>query len=209
MHDKSKIMKIKSVSFNIKLPKPQKPFHFDIYVPNHSRGLYNNALVLQSALGEDGSRIIEYPFDICAQAIENNNYNVSLAPLANTAIFIERIFEHKSLLFYKNRILIPNLEWLDPKSSKLINSFITEFWHKTKHGFIVAKKLFPNKTHVYIGFTSLAKNCGDIVNYNKFCHFSGKSGSRHTQDLVNIWLSKPEFPELSLHAYGLGLSIPK
>ena len=206
--DKSKIMNIKSVSFNIKLPQLQKPFHFDIYVPNHSRGLYIDALILQGVLGEDRSRIIEYPFDICAQAIEYNNYNVSLAPLANTAIFIERIFEHNSLLFYKNRILIPNLEWLDPKSFKLANGLITEFWHKTNHGFIVGKKLFPNTIHVYTGFTSLAKNYGDIVNYDKFCHFSGKSGTRHTQDLINIWLSKPSFPEFAIQSYGVGLSIP-
>jgi len=202
-------MNIKRVSFNIKLPQIQKPFNFDIYVPNHSRGLYNDALVLQIALGENRSRIIEYPFELINQTFEKIQLNLKIEPLANTAIFIERIFEHKSLFYYQNRVLIPNLEWLDDKALQASSRFITEFWHKTNYSLNITKKLHPNKIHNYIGFTSLQKNYGDVVNYDKFCHFAGKSGTRHTQDLINIWISKSSLPELAIQSYGVGLSIPK
>jgi hypothetical protein len=67
--------------------------------------------------------------------------------------------------------------------------------------------VFPDRRHEYIGFTSLSTD-QVVENYDNIAHFRGKSKTRHTQDIIDIWMQNPQFPRLTLQAYGGDITIP-
>lgn len=179
----------------------------DIYVPNHSKGLINDANVLRDAIGHKLARIVLYPYRATEANLLDNNIQLNFMPLAKVAIFIERLFEHKNLQHYSKKILIPNIEWFTQRDSIRAETLITDFWHKSKFSLNSLSKTFPKKQHLHIGFTS-PKIKSTTIDYDRFAHFAGKSKTRHSQDIINIWLQNIDLPPLTFHAYQLGISLP-
>ena len=180
---------------------------FDIFLPTHSKGLSVDARILQQAIGPDKCKIIPITPRAQLESASTNEFHIELDTKAKTAIFIERLFEHPRLLDYESRVYLANPEWLTNRDKHLARLIITNFWHKSHFGMDLLMKIFPNKQHTYIGFTSL-HNSSKAINYNLFCHFSGKSKTRHTQDIINIWLKNPKLPSIKLQAYNCDISLP-
>ena len=72
----------------------------------------------------------------------------------------------------------------------------------------IFKGIFPNRKHFLTGFTSFKIN-DTATNFDQFGHFSGKSKTRHTQELIDIWLQDPNLPPLKVQFYGNELGIPE
>ena len=189
-------------------PSGNAKYLVDIFVPNHSRGLMVDALVLKNTIGEDKARIVTIPFRACSESIDANDKNLDCQQEADIAVFVERLFEHSSLRLYKRRVLLSNPEWLTDRDLQIAKCMITELWHKTRFGMETLANILPEKTHTYIGFTSLAIP-GTVSDYNSCLHFAGKSRIRHTQQVIDIWLADQSLPPLALQSYGGDLNIPK
>lgn len=179
----------------------------DIFYITHSKGLEVDARILQQVIGPEQSKIIPIPPRARLEPASTNNSKIKLDSCAKTAIFIEGLFEHPELMNYKNRVYLANPEWLTNRDKYLASQMITDFWHKSHFGMKLLRRIFPNKRHIYIGFTSLCKPSSSI-DYNLFSHFPGKSKTRHTQDIINIWLKNPELPSLKIQAYNFDISLP-
>lgn len=123
-------------------------------------------------------------------------------------MFIERLFEHDLLQYYKYKVFLPNPEWLTEKDKHIARFLINEFWHKTFVGRDLLTKVFPEKRHRYTGFTSLCEP-SSVTDYHRFGHFPGKSKTRHTQEVINLWLKEPTLPKLTLQMYGSDIQIPE
>lgn len=180
----------------------------DIFVPDHSKGLLRHAEILKQALKDVDSRILIYPFKACSAEINQNDNLLKFEPNGDTAIFIERLFEHEKLAHYSRRIFISNPEWLTEKDVLRARKLVTEFWHTTRFGLKLLGEVFPDKIHAYTSFTSLPLSSGE-PNYNSFAHFSGKSKTRHTQEIINIWIDNIFFPPIWIQSYENDISIPK
>lgn len=177
----------------------------DVFVPDHSRGLMIDARVLMSALSPKTVRIIPFPFESINTLKEVNTAKIDFEPLGRIAVFVERVFEHKLLDSYERRVLLPNPEWLFDDDLARVNRTVTEFWHKTIFGQRQIEAVFPEKKHIFVGFTSIAPKPGES-NYNSCFHVSGLApNARHTQSLVNVWISRPDFPSLSVRAAWRGI----
>jgi len=179
----------------------------DIYVPDHSHGLMVDALVLQEAIGIDRVKIVKIPY-AALHATKSANDRIVLEPSAPIGIFLERLFEHSVLQSYARRVLVQNPEWLSVADGERAILLVDEFWHKTRFSEHRIGKRFPSKKHRYIGFTSLSET-SQVCSYESIGHFSGKSKTRHTQEIVNLWLMNRKLPPLTLQAYDLGISIPQ
>jgi hypothetical protein len=180
----------------------------DIFVPNHSRGLMVDAIVLQQALGTDKVRILTIPYQAYLDPLSKNDNNLLFEKNADIIVFVERLFEHSKLQLYSKRVFLSNPEWLTDRDKHLANTLITDFWHKTRFGMNLLIKVFPQIKHFYIGFTSLHTPSA-AKDYDCFSHFPGKSKTRHTQDIIDIWIKDSSLPTLKLQAYGGDIKIPK
>jgi hypothetical protein len=180
----------------------------DVFVSNHSRGLMVDALVLQNALGADRVRILTVPFRMYGISIEESSVQINFDPEAEIAVFIENIFAHEKLKDYKKRIFIPNPEWLTVKDKERVVDTIDEVWHKTKFGMKILGDLLPDVEHKYTGFTSLGVP-GEAVDFSRFAHFPGKSKTRHTQDVINIWLKNTALESITIQMYGTSPEFPR
>lgn len=180
----------------------------DIFVPNHSKGLLMDAHVLQRVLGEDRARILPIPFKACLQPASVNDDSLSFAPAAETAIFIERVFDCTRLSSYRKRVFIPNAEWLTDDQQRLAELFIDEVWHKTRFGMDLLVGLFPKSHHRYIGFTSLSTP-HRVKNHDGLAHFGGKSKVRYSQELLDMWLEDPSLPDMAFQVYGGHIQMPR
>ena len=180
----------------------------DVFVPNHSRGLLVDALILQNVFGSGKVRILTFPSSVFSESQEAIDKNFYFEPQAEIAVFVERLFEHSSLKSYKRRAFLANPEWLTKRDLQLAENVISEFWHKTRFGMKLLTTKLPKKEHHYIGFTSLPKP-GLVDTYLDFAHFPGKSKTRHTQDIINIWLKNQNLPPIAIQCYGYSLKIPK
>jgi hypothetical protein len=201
-------MTVASPSHTGKPSSKETEYLIDVFVPNHSRGLMVDAIILKTALGADKVRIITVPFRACQDTLNENDNNIHFEPLAEIAVFVERLFEHRKLQLYKRRVFLTNPEWMSTRDRDLAQREITEFWHKTRFGETLITNLFPKKIHHYVGFTSL-RNPAEVRDYSSICHFRGRSTTRHTQDILDIWIKNPGFPQLTIQMYSDEVSIPK
>ena len=185
------------------------PSGMDIFVPDHSRGLMIDALVLRAALPGVPTRIISVPAECYHSSQQQNEETLSLEAGAPVALFVERVFEHRELFGYGRRILLPNPEWLYPDNAGELSRTITEFWHKSQFSMERLSGHFPESRHIRTGFTTPAVPPAE-QDFSRLAHFAGRGQHwRHTQMLIDLWLARPQFPQLTLHAYQRdGLDIP-
>lgn len=124
---------------------------------------------------------------------------IGMPPQGDVAIFIERLFADEGLQRYRERILVPNPEWLDPESAPLAQG-VTGIWHKTRFSFAQLARAYPGVRHCVTGFTS-PHNGRRVEDYSTACHCRGKSVYRNTQNLLDLWLRHPEWCDVKFQLY--------
>lgn len=180
----------------------------DVFVPDHSPGLAVDAAVLAQALGEERVNIVRVPFAALGASALANAAAVRFEPRGRCAVFIERAFEHPLLGAYERRVLLPNPEWLTEPDARRARGLVTEVWHKTRFSEGRLAAVFHDKVHRQLGFTSPG-GLAPVSSPEGFAHFAGKSRTRHTQNIIDLWLADPGLPRLTVQAYGHDLSIPR
>jgi glycosyltransferase involved in cell wall biosynthesis len=116
------------------------------------------------------------------------------------AIYCERVIDHPALKKAKYQILIPNPEWLDPRTHSLAG-MCTHVWHKSHFSLQRLAPIFPQAEHSYLGFTS--PDPGLLVSgYESFVHLRGKLAThRNTNSILTHWRAVPSLPDLYVHFY--------
>lgn len=183
----------------------------DIYCPNWSKGLFTSANVLKKAIEQVSSgsitcRIIWVSADNFAEAKEGDGPPPGLNRCGAVALFIERIFDRSYLAEYQSRVLLPNPEWLHPRGVETARKVIDAVIHKTRFSVDRLSKLFPDASHYLTGFTSHDPGV-NVQDYAAFSHFRGKAVTRHSQSLLDLWQRRPDFPPLSVQAYGPDIAL--
>jgi hypothetical protein len=184
------------------------PPEFDIFVPGHSPGLMVDADVLCQALGRSRVRALKIPYEVYGAGRHENDRRLKFRDRARRAILIERIFDHPALGGYEQTICVANPEWLTERDLGVARALGTEFWHKTRHGLGQVSEFLPGSGHKFIGFTSPGLSARD-TDYDRFAHFAGKSRTRHTQQVLDIWRADPGLPDIRVHSFGGPLHLPE
>jgi predicted O-linked N-acetylglucosamine transferase (SPINDLY family) len=183
-----------------------KKVSIDIFVPDHSNGLMVDAQIIARALGEENVQIITVPSGWYANPNAASLRNWAFQPGVGIALFIERMFSADFLNQYQRKVLLPNPEWLTERDVAHADVIVDEIWHKSRYSMSILPQILPSKKHIFLGFTSSEVLLGE-KDFESFAHFAGKSRTRHTQDILDIWLTDPELLPLRVQAYGNGLSI--
>lgn len=184
------------------------PYLIDVFVPDHSHGLMVDARVICSVLGDEQVRLVSVPTTPASVEKLRNEPAARHEVMADTAIFVERLFDNDYHQEYPRRVLLANPEWLNDQDVERAHFMVDEIWHKSRASEIMLTKLFPEKIHRYIGFSSLPVPA-EVENYEGFLHFAGRSQTRHSQDIVDIWLNDESLPKLRMQAYGAHVEIPR
>jgi hypothetical protein len=126
------------------------------------------------------------------------------------AFFLERMIDHPALMTARHRILIPNPEWLGPRTERLAVR-CTHVWHKSRDSLSRLSPIFPQAQHAYLGFTS--EDPGSLVtDYASFVHLRGKLHTqRNTDSIFAAWKFGRDWPDLYVHFYadlGGGIQYP-
>ncbi len=181
-----------------------------IFVGSYGEGIKTDAKILLdriNRLSHDkfSVRIIYLSYGVYKRKISDDELTaVNIIKNNGIAIFIESIPEFDWI--FKTKIFIPNPEWTTKEIQKRASLYIDIFLHKTKYSIEKFKDTFPNASHFYLGFTSI--DPGVLVkDYSKFSHFRGKSKTRNSQSILNIWQNNQSFPRLFFQAYGIDIGV--
>lgn len=118
-------------------------------------------------------------------------------------ITLERVWRKYPSLAWRNA-LIPNPEWFKPEYARHFGA-IDRVFAKTRHAVPIFEAL--GRRTDYIGFTSEDRLLPSVPREATFFHLAGRSDSKGTQPLVDLWLRHPEWPLLTLVQRG-GLPDP-
>lgn len=182
----------------------------DIFFPNHSFGLLNDAQVIaknaKTLFGENiNFRFVKIPI----RDFETQKPGVNLSEIiqepGDLAILVERIICDDFLFRYKEKILLINPEWFRKHEIEQSSKYIDTILFKSKSDFGRLKKVIKINCE-YLGFTSTDPN-RRVSSYKEFGHYRGKNPARITQPLIDIWLKHPEWPNLSVQSFGYGAEI--
>src|SRR5689334_21671783 len=126
------------------------PMRTVIYAPP-SAGCDNSVRILTSiiapVLQRRGDGLFQLRLDprITRQALDSH----ATADLdVDCAFFLERMIEHPALMKARHRILIPNPEWLGPRT-ELLAAACTHVWHKSRDSLNRLGPIFPDARHAY------------------------------------------------------------
>jgi hypothetical protein len=184
--------------------------HIYIFVANYSFGIKNDAKILRDRINglfrdKFSVRIIYLSKGVYKRKISDEELAaVNIIKNEGIAIFIESIPEFDWM--FKTKIFIPNPEWTTKETQRRASLYIDIFLHKSKYSIEKFQDVFPNSSHVYLGFTSI--DPGVLVkDYSNFSHFRGKSKTRNSQSILNIWQNNQSFPRLFFQAYGIDIGV--
>ena len=179
--------------------------NFDVFYSNNTIGLAVDAHILGDAFIQAGHscRLVAIPYELFIYSEAENTLKYSLPEIRSNShcVFLESIFEHGLLKKYKSSIFIPNPECF-VRRDFLKAQKVNFFWHKTKMSLNLLKPLYQNSSHIFTDFTSYALNACQPLSYENIVHFRGKSGQRHTKELLDVWARHPEWPQLRVQLYG-------
>lgn len=96
-------------------------------------------------------------------------------------------------------VFVPNPEWLNTRSEAMLGT-IDQVWHKSRFSQHQLAPLMPKAEHHHTGFTSPDPGL-KVRNYRAFAHFRGKSTTRHSREVLDVWRRNPGFPALNYQFY--------
>lgn len=178
----------------------------DLFYPAWSTGLEHCAQVIQAAIRKvSGGRIEVRPLrgrpSLYRKEKRGDPPPDHLRKTGRIAIFLERVFERPFLENYKSRILLPNPEWFLPGDVESAGRMIDAVFHRSRFSHEHLAPCLPEARHHHIGFTSRDPALR-VADYRNYAHFRGKSTTRHSQLLIDLWARRADLPLLSLQAYG-------
>ncbi len=133
------------------------------------------------------------------QHVTLQNANLQIHPDQDAIFFLERVYSFDWPFAKAKRILIPNVEYVNPQTAALLPS-IDMCWHKTRFSYAQFMQHMPHAQHSYMGFTSVDP-ASRVSRYDSFAHFRGKALGRHSEEIINVWKRNPDFPLLKYHFY--------
>ena len=142
---------------------------------------------------------ITIPAVVQPQHITLQNAGLQIHPDQDAIFFLERVYSFDWPFEQAKRILIPNVEYVNPQTAALLTT-IDMCWHKTHFSYAQFMKHLPNRTHCYMGFTSIDPH-SRVSEYQSFAHFRGKALGRHSEQIINVWKRNPDLPLLKYHFY--------
>lgn len=183
----------------------------DIYVPGPSAGLHHDFDVLDDALksmfkDRVVARKITVPIEFYKSAGPDPEFEPSLGDLGEIAIFLERALHADFLNHYRDTAIFINPEWFYESDKVACEAMRSTILHKSRFFHASIQAVLPNLRHVYTGFTSIDPAV-TVANRTVFSHFRGASRLRLTQELLEIWRRRPDFPLLRVQAYGTDIAI--
>ena len=180
---------------------------------NHA-GLSRDLALMSKMLTDQGALITQQPLSRRGVFSRNltrlrNAFNAcqSTNTLFDLNIMLERI-RPEFLPQAPYNILIPNPEYFDETDKKHLRR-IDCVWCKTHHAMELFSALGA-QTH-YIGFTSPDRYREQIARKVAFFHGPGKSNNKGTEDLIALWSTRPDWPQLTIawrHKYISHKSLP-
>jgi hypothetical protein len=142
---------------------------------------------------------ITIPAAIQPQHISLQNSGLQIHPDQDAIFFLERVYSFDCPFEKAKRILIPNVEYVNPQTTALLAS-IHICWHKTRFSHAQFMTRLPLARHDFMGFTSEDPNTL-VTHYDGFAHFRGKALGRHSEEVINVWKRNPDLPQLKYHFY--------
>lgn len=111
---------------------------------------------------------------------------------------INLMLEHvrpEFLPFARRNLLVPNPEWFNQNDSRHVDA-IDLILTKTRHATRAFEALgLPTR---YIGFTSVDRRRDGVQKDTTFFHLAGRSASKGTNRLIDLWRRHPEWPLLTI-----------
>jgi len=101
----------------------------------------------------------------------------------------------KYLPLARRNVLMPHPEWFDPAWAPNLDK-LDRVFAKTRHAVPIFEAQGCRTD--FIGFTSIDRRSADVAREPTFFHLGGRSGNKGTQPVVNLWLSKPTWPLLTI-----------
>lgn len=183
----------------------------DIYIPGPSVGLHHDFDVLDDVLkslfkDQVVARKICVPMAFYKSAGPDPEFRQSLGQTGDIAIFLERALSAEFLNSYREKAIFINPEWFYESDRVACEAMGCTVLHKSRHFHAVLQPVLANLRHVYTGFTSIDPAV-TVENRTVFSHFRGASRMRLTQELLEIWQRRPDFPLLRVQAYGTDIAI--
>lgn len=183
----------------------------DVYIPGPSVGLHHDFDVLDSVLksmfqDQVLANKIFVPIDFYKPAGVGPEFQQSLGQMGDIAIFLERALCADFLNNYREKAIFINPEWFYESDKVACEAMACTVLHKSRHFYAALQPILANLRHVYTGFTSIDPAV-EVTNRTVFSHFRGASRMRLTQELLEIWRRRPDFPLLRVQAYGTDIGI--
>ncbi len=125
-------------------------------------------------------------------------------PTYDLQVFVER-FDVRMLPFGKKNVFLPNQEWFDPRSERLLIGF-DALMCRSEH----AAEIFRAK-HRRVGhfvFTGVDRSISPAPPRTRILHVASHSKFKGTQQLLDIWTRNPAWPTLTVtHAAGVAAPV--
>jgi hypothetical protein len=179
-----------------------------VIVCSNSNGLIVDSKVVEQALMRHARSMgvdltvqnVRLPWQLYYRRDPVRYDRLKISGKPDAIIFLENMFESDppfdgDIL----KILIPNPEWLTPRTAGLLKGD-DQIWHKSRFSHAQIKHKIKDSTQHYIGFTSIDPN-KSVKNYQSFAHFRGKSISRNSAEILNLWKRSPRLPMLNYNFY--------
>lgn len=109
-------------------------------------------------------------------------------------VMLENIWPERLELSPRN-VLIPNPEWFDKHNPPLLKS-IDRIWAKTQDALEIFNTL--GRPTTFIGFDSEDRFQPDVPSAPSFFHLAGKSLTKGTARLLDLWSAHPKWPTLTV-----------
>jgi len=155
-----------------------------IICPHNLAGLTRDRDIIKS--------ILEPHFEVTlsdSDAIKKEAFDID--------IHVEHLVEINPKSKYK--IIIPNPEWFEIQWTESLK-YIDLVLAKTRDCESIFKRLHPNVR--FTSFTSVDRYLPDVEKKNQFFHSCGKSQSKGTKEVLDLWgkFRRPPYPKLQFYA---------
>jgi glycosyltransferase involved in cell wall biosynthesis len=99
------------------------------------------------------------------------------------------------LALSRRNALIPNPEWFRDEYAPHLGA-VDRVFAKTHHAIAPFEALGADVR--FVGFTSLDRRRPDVPREPRFLHLAGRSGTKGTRALIDLWQRKPRWPTLTI-----------
>jgi glycosyltransferase involved in cell wall biosynthesis len=162
-------------------------------------GLTNDARVLKAAIKSSRpsctvETIKYHEIDVARET------RIHLVP-SHTQFLLEHLYEN-ALAYGKINVFVPNIEWMNTKDIDILSRHPNILvLAKTHVGYHALSSLLSHKI-MLTGWDSRDMYIQSVLKLDQCVHVKGVSKNKHSQLLLDTWISHPEWPVLHIVSYG-------